>query len=642
LQQGAGNQAVKALLGGGKPLPGGLRTEMEQRFGADFRDVRIHNDSAGHAAAEAMGAKAFTYGSDVVFSRDRFSPGTAEGRHLLAHELAHVLQQRAGKLIQSADAEAFHEFDANQAADVVVNGIQVANVGAVSGIGLAFEKEYHPESDDTLTTDLAHETNGVTSSLATLIPGQDPSTLREIEEYRKWVSETPDGGWAKNVRDSQVFIDNAAEAISMDMSRGYLVRCRGTQKGILIPFSQIDYASPGKTLELSRVYPDRTKAGLGVAEAIIASSGKGFQFFYSYYLAPEGLIAPTVFNESSSPRIFAGIQKKDEQMRAAANDAAVALTWVAVGMLVSKAASETIAFTNRMVAKPANPFKTTKAVTPPKNDKSFFKKLAKSLRAHALAHAMKGVSDAVPALGRIGASSIGVTRLISQPLGRPTIAEAPTVVARPAITQSTQPTANKAVPGHVGEVRTIETPQAARAVAPVGGVADHQINMAVERGFVEWSGQIGEARIVRPLYVPASSDAINARSEFKGPLRNNYAQALMVDVYGQVHHAIEVQVLSRYPGVYTPGEINQFQNMRGIPPELGRRTQLHNSKIREILDRHYVALDAEIVRRGLKSGNADYNALVRQWMDDARAEIDWALGQFFSEQRAVLNWTPSP
>jgi uncharacterized protein DUF4157 len=171
---------------------------------------------------------------------------------------------------------------------------------------------------------------------------------------------------------------------------------------------------------------------------------------------------------------------------------------------------------------------------------------------------------------------------------------------------------------------------------------DKRVSQAVDQGFTEYAGPAADARAVRPPRVPRSADAAQARTVFQGSLRDSYAQALQVAAYGQVHHAIEVQVLSRYPGVYTPGEINQAQNMRGIPPELGRRTQLHNSKIREILDRHYVALDAEIARQGLLPGTPAYNQLVRAWMSNARAEIDWMLGQFFSEQRATMTWERIP
>ncbi len=74
----------------GRPLDDAVRTDMEARLGADFSDVRIHDDSAARASAAEVGARAYTSGSHVVI-------GDGGGdRHTLAHELTHVVQQRQG------------------------------------------------------------------------------------------------------------------------------------------------------------------------------------------------------------------------------------------------------------------------------------------------------------------------------------------------------------------------------------------------------------------------------------------------------------------------------------------------------------------------------------------------------------------
>ncbi|HUF60488.1 MAG TPA: DUF4157 domain-containing protein [Verrucomicrobiales bacterium] len=77
----------------GRPLDTSNRKYMEERFGHDFSQVRVHTDARAAASARALNARAYTTGADVVFGRDEFSPGTREGRLLLAHELAHVIQQ---------------------------------------------------------------------------------------------------------------------------------------------------------------------------------------------------------------------------------------------------------------------------------------------------------------------------------------------------------------------------------------------------------------------------------------------------------------------------------------------------------------------------------------------------------------------
>jgi hypothetical protein len=81
---------------GGRPLEAEVGAEMRARLGHDFSHVRVHHDDRAHAAATAMGALAYTVGSDIVFQRSGYNPATAEGRLILAHELTHVIQQSQG------------------------------------------------------------------------------------------------------------------------------------------------------------------------------------------------------------------------------------------------------------------------------------------------------------------------------------------------------------------------------------------------------------------------------------------------------------------------------------------------------------------------------------------------------------------
>ncbi|MEU8517591.1 DUF4157 domain-containing protein [Kitasatospora sp. NPDC048722] len=98
---------VRAVLGSpGAPLDAEVRELLEPRFGQDFSAVRVHTDDRAAASAEAVRARAYTVGADIVFASGRYAPHTAEGRHLLAHELAHVVQQRqAGPGLAAAPLE---------------------------------------------------------------------------------------------------------------------------------------------------------------------------------------------------------------------------------------------------------------------------------------------------------------------------------------------------------------------------------------------------------------------------------------------------------------------------------------------------------------------------------------------------------
>ncbi|HST62320.1 MAG TPA: DUF4157 domain-containing protein [Longimicrobium sp.] len=79
----------------GQPLAPSARAFMEPRLGHDFGRVRVHADGRAADAARAVGARAFTVGHDIVFGAGEYTPGSPEGRRLLAHELVHVVQQSA-------------------------------------------------------------------------------------------------------------------------------------------------------------------------------------------------------------------------------------------------------------------------------------------------------------------------------------------------------------------------------------------------------------------------------------------------------------------------------------------------------------------------------------------------------------------
>jgi hypothetical protein len=86
-------EQIQSLRGNGSGLDASTRAFMEPRFQHDFSRVRVHTgESAAHVARE-VGALAFTLGQDVIFGAGRYAPGTESGQRILAHELAHVVQQ---------------------------------------------------------------------------------------------------------------------------------------------------------------------------------------------------------------------------------------------------------------------------------------------------------------------------------------------------------------------------------------------------------------------------------------------------------------------------------------------------------------------------------------------------------------------
>lgn len=82
-------------IGPGRALDTATRAWFEPRFGVDFSNVRLHTGAHAAASARAFGAYAYTLGQDIVFGAGQYAPGSDRGRRLLAHELTHVVQQRA-------------------------------------------------------------------------------------------------------------------------------------------------------------------------------------------------------------------------------------------------------------------------------------------------------------------------------------------------------------------------------------------------------------------------------------------------------------------------------------------------------------------------------------------------------------------
>lgn len=129
--------AVVPQNSSGEPLDEATRETMEERFGADFGDVRVHTDRQASEAAERMRADAFTSGRDIYFAAGRYAPQSSEGQRLLAHELTHTEQQKDGASPQNVAAHTRDgaaigahddplEGEADRAADSVSRGERVA------------------------------------------------------------------------------------------------------------------------------------------------------------------------------------------------------------------------------------------------------------------------------------------------------------------------------------------------------------------------------------------------------------------------------------------------------------------------------------------------------------------------------------
>jgi Domain of unknown function (DUF4157) len=86
--------AIAAAGAGGQRLHAGVADQVGGAYGQSLGDVRVHHDDHAAALSRAVSARAFTVGSDIFFGAGEYQPDSAGGRELLAHELAHVVQQR--------------------------------------------------------------------------------------------------------------------------------------------------------------------------------------------------------------------------------------------------------------------------------------------------------------------------------------------------------------------------------------------------------------------------------------------------------------------------------------------------------------------------------------------------------------------
>lgn len=122
-------RVIQRTRGGGQALDGSVRQQMEPAFGADFADVRVHTDAKSDTLNRLLNSRAFATGRDIFFRKESYSPGSASGRELIAHELTHVVQQSEGqvqrKMEVSRPGDRF-ENEANEVARAVMQREQNA------------------------------------------------------------------------------------------------------------------------------------------------------------------------------------------------------------------------------------------------------------------------------------------------------------------------------------------------------------------------------------------------------------------------------------------------------------------------------------------------------------------------------------
>ena len=212
--------ALSASARGGNPLPQQVGGMMSHAFGFDFSNVRVHNDASANHLSSDLNAKAFTHGNDIYFNSGQFDTNSDSGKHLLAHELTHVVQQNddAGKMIQKDDDDAAAAdpvstnplYDALE--DVYVEISEEADNSADNGDRAWLRRQalliqMHMDAAETVPTTFASDAEleeAVTSMVETVaVDAETEQTTMDIVAAARGVEAKPE-----TFLDNPVFLEN--------------------------------------------------------------------------------------------------------------------------------------------------------------------------------------------------------------------------------------------------------------------------------------------------------------------------------------------------------------------------------------------------------------------------------------------------
>jgi hypothetical protein len=119
-------QQIETSRAGGSALPRSEQTKMEDAFGADFSKVRIHTDPEAARLSKNIGARAFTTGPNIFFGENEYHPESSSGKHLLAHELTHTVQQGVSRPLRRSRTGVLNSGSAAVSTGVAARGVQAA------------------------------------------------------------------------------------------------------------------------------------------------------------------------------------------------------------------------------------------------------------------------------------------------------------------------------------------------------------------------------------------------------------------------------------------------------------------------------------------------------------------------------------
>lgn len=258
------SRRIKSSSGRGHLMDKSTRTQMENSFGIGFSDVNIHTGPEALEMNKALGAQAFTHGKDIYFNTGKYRPDSIEGKHLLAHELTHVVQQGGGnEKIQKRPSAPSYKGTKGSYSE---SEIQLPKLKEVFLMDFWAYRFIYPE-----------QTISVSIS--------DPTINHLSWEFYDPSDNMLSGSFSTTTASSQATtlpfkIENKPDWLSSDLQQGrYLVRCVGRKDGMPIAYADTTfYLWKNKTVEkynlkdLKNIIDNPTSHSLGDVGAAYARS----------------------------------------------------------------------------------------------------------------------------------------------------------------------------------------------------------------------------------------------------------------------------------------------------------------------------------------------------------------------------------
>jgi len=166
----------RTLLSAGQPLDGGLRAAMEQRFGHDFSAVRVHAGESAAESARAIDARAYTVGKQIVFGAGQYVPAQPSGQRLIAHELAHVIQQSHCSGLQPWSTVSEPDDPAEREAHAAADAVMASRAPRVTARTSEIQLQRHKD-------DIVAYTGGQTGSVFVIEAGKLIFTARAVSGH---------------------------------------------------------------------------------------------------------------------------------------------------------------------------------------------------------------------------------------------------------------------------------------------------------------------------------------------------------------------------------------------------------------------------------------------------------------------------